>query len=87
MREFDLAAKAFVEGGFALAEAKGGGSWAGPDEVFVVTDFGPVTMTECGYPRTVRLWRLGQPFEDMARRGRLGSPTAGRACLAPWRTV
>ena len=41
VREFDLAAKRFVEGGFALPESKGEVTWAGPDEIFVAADFGP----------------------------------------------
>ena len=66
VREFDLVAKAFVEGGFSLPEAKAGVSWAGPDEIFVGTDFGSGSMTDSGYPRIVRLWRRGQPLDEAA---------------------
>ena len=67
IREFDLVARRFVEeGGFALAESKGHVSWAGPNEVFVATDFGPGTMTDSGYPRIVKLWRRGQPLDEAA---------------------
>ena len=67
VREFDLVARRFVEeGGFALAESKGHVSWAGPNEVFVATDFGPGTMTDSGYPRIVKLWRRGQPLDEAA---------------------
>ena len=39
VREFDLVARRFVEeGGFVLPESKEQASWAGPDEIFVVTD-------------------------------------------------
>ena len=51
VREFDLVEKAFVEDGFSLPEAKSGVDWAGPDTIFVGTDFGPGSMTESGYPR------------------------------------
>ena len=64
VREFDLVAKAFVEDGFSLPESKGTVAWAGPDEIFVATDFGAGTMTDSGYPRIVKLWRRGQPLEE-----------------------
>ena len=66
VREFDLVARRFVEGGFALPESKGEVAWAGPDEVFVATDFGPGTMTDSGYPRIVKLWRRGRPLGEAA---------------------
>ncbi|MBC7276007.1 prolyl oligopeptidase family serine peptidase [Nocardioides sp.] len=72
-REFDLVEKAFVapaDGGFTRAVgqggAKGGLSWCGPDAVYVFTDFGPGSLTPSGYPRIVKLWRRGTPFEDAA---------------------
>ncbi|MDE0442613.1 MAG: prolyl oligopeptidase family serine peptidase [Gammaproteobacteria bacterium] len=64
VREFDLVAKTFVDGGFSLPEAKQNVAWAGPDAVFVATDFGPGTMTDSGYARIVKLWQRGQPLED-----------------------
>ena len=66
VREFDLVAKAFVEDGFSLPESKGTVAWAGPDEIFVATDFGAGTMTDSGYPRIVKLWRRGQPLDQAA---------------------
>ncbi len=72
-REFDLQTLAFVspaEGGFTRAVeqggAKGGLSWCGPDAVYVFTDFGDGSLTPSGYPRIVKLWRRGTPFEDAA---------------------
>ena len=62
VREFDLQQKAFVAGGFALPEAKSGVSWRDQDSLWVGTDFGPGSLTESGYPRTVRLWRRGTPL-------------------------
>ena len=64
VREFDLVAKAFVDGGFSLPEAKQTVAWAGRDEIFVATDFGPGTMTDSGYARIVKLWQRGQPLDD-----------------------
>ena len=66
VREFDLVARSFVEGGFLLPEAKAEVSWAGPDEIFVGTDFGPGSMTDSGYPRIVKRWRRGQALDEAA---------------------
>ncbi len=66
-REFDLETLEFVapeDGGFYRAEAKGALSWIDTDTVFAYTDFGPGSLTDSGYPRTVRRWRRGQPIED-----------------------
>ncbi|WP_341631546.1 prolyl oligopeptidase family serine peptidase [Sphingomonas agri] len=62
VREFDLDKGSFVAGGFAIPNAKTDVSWAGPDAVFVGTDFGPGTLTDSGYPRIVKLWRRGTPL-------------------------
>ena len=64
VREFDLVGKAFVEGGFFLPEAKSNVDWAGPDRLFVGTDFGPGSMTESGYPRIAKVWERGTPLAD-----------------------
>ncbi|HET6604456.1 MAG TPA: prolyl oligopeptidase family serine peptidase [Xanthomonadaceae bacterium] len=61
-REFDLAAKSFVEDGFFLPEAKGGAAWIDRDTVFVATDFGEGSMTSSGYPRILKLWKRGTPL-------------------------
>jgi prolyl oligopeptidase len=58
-REFDLAAKTFVPGGFYRPEAKGGISWVDEDTLFLMTDLGPGSMTDSGYPRVARRWRRG----------------------------
>ncbi len=62
VREFDLAARAFVKDGFALPEAKGSAAWIDRDTLFVSTDFGPGTLTASGYPRMVKQWRRGTPL-------------------------
>jgi prolyl oligopeptidase len=62
VREYDLAARAFVKDGFVLPEAKGGASWIDRDTVFVQTDFGPGSMTSSGYPRIVKEWQRGTPL-------------------------
>lgn len=62
VREFDTVAKAFVKGGFELAEAKSQVDWQDPDHIFVGTDFGPGSMTDSGYPRVSKLWTRGTPL-------------------------
>jgi prolyl oligopeptidase len=62
VREFDLDAKAFVAGGFALPEAKSRVAWRHADSLFVASDFGPGSLTTSGYPRTVREWARGTPL-------------------------
>lgn len=62
VREFDVVAKKFVEGGFSLPEAKSRVAWRGPDSLFVATDYGPGSMTDSGYPRVVKQWQRGTPL-------------------------
>jgi prolyl oligopeptidase len=62
-REFDIARRAFVEGGFALPEAKSEVAWADAHTLYVATDFGPGSLTDSGYPRVVKRWRRGTPLE------------------------
>jgi prolyl oligopeptidase len=57
VREFDLDKAAFLPNGFFLPTAKSQLAWAGPDALFVGTNFGPGTVTDSGYPRVVKLWR------------------------------
>ena len=64
VREFDLVAKAFVEGGLMLPEAKSDVEWITLDEVFVATDFGAGSLTDSGYPRVVKHWRRGQALAE-----------------------
>ena len=66
VREFDLAGKMFVGGGFRLPEAKSQVAWRNRDSVFVGTDFGPGSLTESGYPRIVKEWKRGTPLAEAA---------------------
>ncbi|MHA7293029.1 prolyl oligopeptidase family serine peptidase [Arthrobacter sp. HLT1-21] len=59
-REFDVASRTFVAGGFDIPAAKSRISWAGPDALHVATDFGPGSITSSSYPRTVRTVRRGE---------------------------
>ena len=63
VREFDLVEKRFVEGGFALPEAKGGAAWLDGDTLLVSSALGGEAYeTTSGYARTVRQWQRGAPF-------------------------
>jgi prolyl oligopeptidase len=64
VREFDLVSREFVADGFEIPTAKTSISWIDRDTIFVATDFGPGSMTESSYPRTVRRLRRGQPLAD-----------------------
>ena len=63
-REFDMTTKQWVKDGFYRPEAKGGMGWIDRDTVFVSTDFGDGSMTTSGYPRIVKTWKRGTPFES-----------------------
>lgn len=62
VREFDIAAGGFVEGGFALPEAKSNVAWIDADRLLVVTDYGPESLTTSGYGRIAKIWRRGTPL-------------------------
>lgn len=64
VREFDPTTKRFTPDGFLLPEAKTDASWAGPDHLYVGTDFGPGSLTSSGYPRIVKLWERGTPLSS-----------------------
>jgi prolyl oligopeptidase len=64
VREFDLDKATFIPTGFFLPNAKSEVSWAGPDALFVGTDFGPGTLTDSGYARIVKLWKRGTPLSS-----------------------
>jgi len=63
-REFDTSTKGFVDGGFALPEAKSFVAWRDLDTLWVGTDYGPGSLTESGYPRLVKLWKRGTPLSE-----------------------
>jgi prolyl oligopeptidase len=64
VREFDTVAKRFVDGGFALPEAKSEVEWIDRDTLYVGTDFGPGSLTASGYPRVLKRWARGTPLAD-----------------------
>ena len=64
LREFDLKAGQFVENGFELPRGKQDVAWMDKDTLLVSRDWGPGTMSQAGYPITVRMWKRGEPLES-----------------------
>jgi prolyl oligopeptidase len=64
VREFDLDKAAFIANGFFLPNAKSDVAWAGPNALYVGTDFGPGSATDSGYPRISKMWRRGTPLSS-----------------------
>jgi len=67
VKEFDFLAGDFVpesEQPFYLPEAKSRASYKSRDVLLVGTDFGKDSLTDSGYPRTVREWVRGTKLED-----------------------
>ena len=64
LREFDTVAKAFVEDGFVLPEAKSNVSWKDKNTLWVGTDFGEGSLTDSGYPRIVKMWQRGTDVSE-----------------------
>ncbi|MGH7444802.1 MAG: prolyl oligopeptidase family serine peptidase [Longimicrobiales bacterium] len=64
VREFDAQTKQFVDGGFALPEAKQSVAWVDRNELLVASDFGEGSMTTSGYARIAKVWQRGTPLTD-----------------------
>ncbi|MCF6299619.1 MAG: prolyl oligopeptidase family serine peptidase [Proteobacteria bacterium] len=64
MKEFDMKKMDFIKGGFSLPNSKMNVTWRDRDHLFVATDFGDDSMTDSGYPRTVKLWRRGSDLSQ-----------------------
>ena len=64
VREFDLAAGSFVDGGFRLPRAKQDVVWQDADHLLVATEWTPGDMTESGYAYIVKRVTRGQPLSE-----------------------
>jgi prolyl oligopeptidase len=62
IREFDLKAGSFVEGGFVLPTSKQGAEWIDADTLVVTRDWGENSMSASGYPIVVKTLKRGQPL-------------------------
>ena len=69
VREFDLTKRTFrapADGGFHVPEAKTDIGYAGPDAIYIGTDFGEGSLTDSGYPRIAKRWQRGTPLSEAA---------------------
>jgi prolyl oligopeptidase len=64
LREMNLKTGKFVEGGFVLPSGKQDVAWVDKDTLLVARDWGSGTMSEAGYPITIRQWKRGTTLED-----------------------
>ncbi len=64
LREFNLKAAQFVEGGFVLPHGKQTVAWKDKDTLLIGREWGPGSMSESGYPITVREWKRGTPLDS-----------------------
>src|SRR6202453_1375757 len=64
LREMNLKTGKFVEGGFALPRGKQTVAWVDKDTLLIARDWGTGTMSEAGYPITIRRWNRAQPLEN-----------------------
>jgi prolyl oligopeptidase len=71
-REFDLATRSFVDGGFVLPKSKQTADWLDDDTLIVARDWGPGTMTASSYPFVVKVLKRGQSLDQASEvfRGR-----------------
>ncbi len=63
-REFDAAAKAFVEDGFYVPEAKSRVGWKDENTLWIGTDFGEGSLTKSGYPRVIKEWKRSTTIDQ-----------------------
>ncbi|MGB6688615.1 MAG: prolyl oligopeptidase family serine peptidase [Terracidiphilus sp.] len=64
LREMNLKTARFVEGGFVLPRGKQDVAWKDKDTLLISRDWGPGTMSEAGYPITIREWKRGEPLNS-----------------------
>ncbi len=63
LREMNLKTGRFVEDGFVLPRGKQTVAWVDENTLLIARDWGPGTMSEAGYPITIRQWKRGRPLE------------------------
>ncbi|MDH3893086.1 MAG: prolyl oligopeptidase family serine peptidase [Chromatiales bacterium] len=63
-REFSIAQGRFVADGFVIPEAKSSVDWIDQDHLLVATDWGPDSLTESGYAKTLKIVERGKPLAE-----------------------
>jgi len=64
IREFDLSSGQFVADGFTVPLGKNSATWADRDTLLVAAVEGDATATRSGYPRIVKTWKRGTPWQS-----------------------
>lgn len=64
VREFNTHTKKIIKDGFYLPESKGHAHWVDDNTIRISRHFGDDSMTNSGYPRTIRDWSRGQKLSD-----------------------
>jgi prolyl oligopeptidase len=82
VREFDLAAGAFVPGGFVLPKGKQRIAWADADTLLVAREWAPGELTTSGYPYVVKAAKRGAPLAEAVEVFR-GAPADGGYGVTP----
>ena len=62
--DFDRETEESVVDGFNLSEARSYMYWIDRDHVLVSTDFGAGSLTDAGYPKSVKLWTRGELLDE-----------------------
>lgn len=63
-REYSVSTRAFVDGGFMLAEARTALSWVDENTLLVSTDWGDGSLTKSGNSRIVKAWKRATPLAE-----------------------
>jgi prolyl oligopeptidase len=63
-REFDIPSKRFVVDGFVVPSAKSDMAWFNQDTLLLGTKWGKDSLTQSGYPRSVKLWKRGTKITE-----------------------
>lgn len=65
LREFDMQAREFVDGGFATTTpSRSWTAWVDSESLLIATDVGEGSLTAAMYPRVLRLWKRGQTLDE-----------------------
>ncbi len=64
VREYDLATRSFVEGGFSLPEGKQIVTWKDKDTLYVAREWTPGEVTPSGYAFVTRVLKRGQTLDQ-----------------------
>jgi prolyl oligopeptidase len=64
VREFDIKAGAFVQGGFVSPQSKQDVAWLDADSLLIARDWGQGTLTQSGYPFVIKRWARGTPLAE-----------------------